>query len=555
MSLPRKSKGLKSQSGAQTDWPRAARRKMSMFRFLQRLDQKWASPWRCWPFWVIVGVALAVRLFLILNSTYIWDEDREWIILARSISFSPDSLSLPLQGDTHPVLPAYMMHLGSLLWGENPLGFRFFSLVAGCLTVIAGARMSWHVAGAAAGLATATLLALNEYHMVISSVAVDMVFYLLFSLLALSAFTSFLRKPGSATLLATGLFCGLGYMCNERTALLLPVFGVFMLTRNYRRWLVRWPAWMALLLFLAVISPDLLKLGADESDLKQVTHSDHLERFAGLGITYQPAAFFGKTAVATVLAATGREFRDWAPEYPAMNEISGLAIFMGILLVVLARDRRGDPAVRLWLSLFLFTFLFLVVLNTEYNPERDVGPQAWYWADLTLLPAALLTGMAVSRLAAWPGRAVAILLLAGGLASLTHLSVDQFRFQRMKIGVQPGVLWPVDNRNAEVGVAVLSCVACDPHPEALLEKVMVQTGDGWREAAPGEYQRATPGADGSLLLRASPTIKAYGLHYLLSESSGREMRTSILVLVRPQAPRGKRPFWVADKVAQQQSQP
>jgi hypothetical protein len=50
----------------------------------------------------------------------------------------------------------------------------------------------------------------------VSSVAVDMVFYLLFSLLALGAFLRFLEEPGARWLVLAGLFTGLGYCCNER---------------------------------------------------------------------------------------------------------------------------------------------------------------------------------------------------------------------------------------------------------------------------------------------------------------------------------------------------
>jgi hypothetical protein len=496
-----------------------------------------------------------MRLFLVLNTTYLWDEDREWIILARSISFTPSTLSLPIQGDTHPILPAYLMHMGTLLWGENPLGFRFFSLLAGCLTVMVASRLAWRVAGATAGLATGLLLAMSEYHMVMSSVAVDGVFYLLFSLLALTAFTSFLRQPQAAALLETGVFAGLGYMCNERAGLLLPVFGIFLLTSRYRRWLWRWPSWVALLLFLAVISPDLLKGWVGDDNEIQAGYGDHLDRFAGVGISPQPAAFYGKTAVRTLVSVTGHDFMDWAPEYPAMNEITGLALFMGIFVVLWSREKRKDPAVRLWLALFFFVFFFLVLLKTENNPEKNLGPQAWYWADLTLLPAALLMGVAVGRLAAWPRRVVTLLLLAGCLVSSARLGLDRFGIQRLKLGVEPAILRPLGDRSAEVRVAILPCVVCDPTPAATLEKVMVQTESGWRPAAPGEVQRAEPGVEQRLLLQAGNSITAYGLHYRLTEKSGKEMKTSIGVLVRPGPPRYNPPFWVSQRLAREEHRP
>jgi hypothetical protein len=208
--------------------------------------------------------------------------------------------------------------------------------------------------------------------------------------------------------------------------------------------------------------------------------------------------------------------------------------------------------VRLWLALFFFVLFLLMLLNTEYNPDRNLGPQAWYWADLTLLPAALIIGIAVGRLAAWPGRIVALLLLAGCLVGGARLGMERFGLQRLKLGVEPTVLWPVDDRIAEVRTAVLPCMICDPRPDAELEKVMVQTASGWREAASGEVRRAGPGEERRLLRRAGGSIRTYGLHYRLTEQNGEEMRTSVDVPVSPDPPRYKPPFWVAERLAREE---
>jgi hypothetical protein len=113
----------------------------------------------------------------------------------------------------------------------------------------------------------------------------------------------------------------------------------------------------------------------------------------------------------------------------------------------------------------------------------------------------------------------------------------------------------VDDRIAEVRIAVLPCMICDPWPDAELERAMVQSERGWREAASGEIQRAGPGEERRLLLRASGSTRAYGLQYRLTERDGEAMRASIDVLVRPDPPRYKPPFWVAERLAREERRP
>ena len=43
----------------------------------------------------ILAVALALRAFVLSGSTYIWDEDTQWIPIVQSISFVPGEVHLP----------------------------------------------------------------------------------------------------------------------------------------------------------------------------------------------------------------------------------------------------------------------------------------------------------------------------------------------------------------------------------------------------------------------------------------------------------------------------
>ena len=503
---------------------------------------------RPWVPWAIVACAVAVRLYLVLSTVYLWDEDREWIVLARSISLDPGSLHLPLHGYTHPVLPAYFMKAGTLIFGETPIGFRLLSAIAGGLTVLVGYRLAFRAGGSAAGVATALLLALNEYHVAVSSVAVDMVFYLLFALLAMAAFGRFLEEQRPASLVLAGALAGLSYLCNERAALLVPVFGVALLWTANARWLLRWPSWAALAAFLAVISPDVAKNWTGDAALTQASHSDHLARISGIGVTPQPFIFYAKDLASALLGMLGIPFKDWAPEYAGMNALFGAVAALGVLAVLLSKDERKRPAVRLWLALLGIALAFLTLLKTSYNEARDLGPQAWYWADITLLPATLLAGVAVARAAGWRKRILVLGLVAGCLFASYRVLADRLGMPRFKAGASPAVLHPADDRDVEVRIGFMSCTLCDRDPEIRLEQVETQEGRTLRPAREEEARALAESGD-RLVLRAATGKPIYVLHYRVRERSGRETRVVFDVLVRDEALRGREMFWLEPAIA------
>jgi hypothetical protein len=494
--------------------------------------------------WAIAALALAVRLGVALDTAYLWDEDREWIRLARTIVLDPSAASLPLQGFTHPVLPAYFMKLGTLALGDGPAGFRLLSVLAGSATVLLVGRLAWRRAGPAAGTAAALLLALDEYHVAVSSVAVDMVFYLLFLALAAGSFSRFLERPAASALVVTGLLTGLAYMCNERAGMLVPIWGLGLLVAGHRAWLARPAAWGAVAAFLVVVSPDLLKGWLGEASGTQTSFSEHLTRVAGLGLTYQPAAFFGKDLTGLLLGLAGRRFMDWAPEYPAMNEAFGAALLLGSAACLLSRVLRERPEVRAALAWVLVSLAALVLLRTELNEDRGLGPQAWYWADLALLPAVLLCATAIGVLAGWRRHGLVVLLAAGCLVSAYRIAVERLDMPWVKAAASPAVLHPPDGRMVEVRTQLQACARCDAAPVVALEAVEAEVSGRLRPALPGEAARDASGDPGRIALRALPGVSLYALRYRVREAGGREASLAIDVVVRSEPPRWPPPFWV-----------
>lgn len=134
---------------------------------------------------LVLLAAFALRLYIALGTAYFWDEERDWLILARGISFVPGHLNLPIRG-FHPALPAYFMKTSSLLFGANHFGYRLPGLIAGILSIWVAVRLALDWFGAKAAHVTAVILASNEYHVQISTIAVEKIYYLTFAAFAFS---------------------------------------------------------------------------------------------------------------------------------------------------------------------------------------------------------------------------------------------------------------------------------------------------------------------------------------------------------------------------------
>ena len=103
--------------------------------------------WRVDPVLLaIVFVALGLRLQLAATEAYIHDEDRTAIPLSKTISVTPGQINLPLRGENHGALPAYVVRTSSAIFGETRLGYRTLHVILGLATILLLARMArqWH---------------------------------------------------------------------------------------------------------------------------------------------------------------------------------------------------------------------------------------------------------------------------------------------------------------------------------------------------------------------------------------------------------------------------
>ena len=358
---------------------------------------------------VILLAALGVRLYLATSREYIHDEINTAIPLSKTISFDPAHLHLPLRGENHPALPAYVVKISSVLFGTSRLGYRGMHLLLGLLTIVMvyGMTRQWYGPGAARW--AAAFMAFNEYYLNVSSRATAHVPNLLFVTGAVYAFSRFLATERPRHLYLAGASVGLAFYCKESTALLLPVFALTILVTKYRQWLLRPQLYLAIAIYFLVISPDIVwnlranpgtaKVTYNNQTVGQATYSAHLQRVGGLGLSLYPSMFYLRTTVRSLyFRVTGNELKDETTEYSSVNPAIGV-LLLGAVLITTASAARRDQLRIFLLVMFWAIFGFFTVIKRGDPPGR-LDPVSWIWVEITIVPAIVLAGLQLSELRA-----------------------------------------------------------------------------------------------------------------------------------------------------------
>src|SRR5262245_46776514 len=144
-------------------------------------------------FFLILLAAALLRLYLATTEPYIHDENNTAIPLSKAISFTPGHLNLPVRGENHGALPAYVVKASSTLFGTTPLAYRTVHVLGGlcAIALIFLLTRQWY--GPVAARWAAALLAFNEYYLAISSRATAHVPHLFLVTAAIYAIGRFLR--------------------------------------------------------------------------------------------------------------------------------------------------------------------------------------------------------------------------------------------------------------------------------------------------------------------------------------------------------------------------
>ncbi len=372
---------------------------------------------------LIIGTAAVLRLYRASVAKYIWDEEMHWIPLAQSISVRPGHLHLPLHGGHDPFLPAYFIKASSILFGETPVGFRFLSLLVGLLAILVVYLIAREWKGATAGLWAAGLLAFNEYHIGISSFAVEKIYYLCLVSIAVYSFSRFLQKGKPNFLYLAAVATGLGFLCKLLSSLLVPVFFVTLLASGSRSWFRRKEPYIALLIFLVLISPDIYwNVENPDTTVPALNYAGHLSRIGGIGFTSHYFLFYGRDAIRGAYHLLDWRLVEYGRAYPSMNTLFGAILLASVVITTFHYKREGS-ATRFLIVLFWFVLGFFVLIRPG-DPPGNTDPVGFFWVDMSLLPAVVLTAGYFSQLKGWwrrvgyfaaAGAAVyAVLVIAAG---------------------------------------------------------------------------------------------------------------------------------------------
>lgn len=371
---------------------------------------------------LILLVALAVRVSLGVSREYIHDEINTAIPLSKTISFEPGRLHLPLRGENHPALPAYVVKASSTLFGTSRLGYRGMHILLGLLTVVLvyATTREWY--GPVPARWAAALMAFNEYYLNVSSRATAHVPNLLFVTAAVYAFSRFLLSERPRYLYLAGASMGLAFYCKESTALLLPVFALTLLVSKQRRWLLKPQVYVACVIWFLVITPDIAwnlsgnaataKVTYNDQTVGQASYATHLKRIGGLGVSVYPSMFYFRSTVrSSYLQITGHPLRDNTAEYESVNPAIGVLLLGGVVATV---GLRGRDQLRIFLLLMFWGIFGFFTMIRPGDPGGRLDSVSWIWVETTLVAAVVLASARLAgvsgrwRLPAWSAAAAAL---------------------------------------------------------------------------------------------------------------------------------------------------
>ena len=359
---------------------------------------------------LILLAALVVRVQLAMTREYIHDEENTAIPISKTISFAPANLHLPLRGENHPALPAYVVKASSTLFGTTHLGYRSMHVLLGLVTIVVVYSLTRQWYGPVPARWAAAFLAFNEYYLNVSSRATAHVPNLLLVTAAVYAFSRFLATERAIYLYAAGASAGLAFYCKESTGLLLPVFALTLLISKHRRWLLSPHIYLAVATYVLVIAPDIawnLRTNPDTATVTynnqthgQATYAAHLRRVGGLGLSPYPSMFYFRGPVTALYArVTGSELKDETTEYWSVNSAIG-ALLVGAVVVTTVRGAGPDQLRLFLLVMFWGIFTFFTMIKKGDPPGR-LDPVSWIWVEVTIIPAIIL---AAARLGDLTGR-------------------------------------------------------------------------------------------------------------------------------------------------------
>lgn len=185
------------------------------------------DPW-LWCLAVAAGFAALTSIRLTIPNTPFFDEVH-YLPAARDMLDVWNGGEAGYRNREHPLLGKTLIALGMAIFGDNPLGWRILSLVAGTVAVGASMRAMWHASADRFATVAFGLLLATGFHLYIHArIAMLDIFMVSFLSLAAWMFAGAIRKPeqGRIRLAMTGIAIGCALGAKWNAVPLAMVFGL-----------------------------------------------------------------------------------------------------------------------------------------------------------------------------------------------------------------------------------------------------------------------------------------------------------------------------------------
>ena len=323
---------------------------------------RWEHFWFC----LLILVTLIMHLCIISNTyDHILDE-AHYVNDANRIIQEHETARLE-----HPPLAKLFIVAGIHIFGDNPWGWRFFSVIFGTGTLVffyflcRRLGMSWM----ASNLAT-TLLAFENMTFVHAGVAMIDVHYVTFMV---ASFFFYIKQKD----VTSGVFVGLSGLAKLNGLLALPVIGVhWLFSRQKRRWWVILIFLFAVLTFLVLMMPlDLAILQSTENFVDPISRIDYMMDTTG-SLTFESVDHPSESRPWEWLLTFKPMAYHWTPNYVGGISPTIWVFIMPTFLYLVFRAIRRDEAGLFGAAWFFGTFL--VWIPATFITDRVTYPYYFY---------------------------------------------------------------------------------------------------------------------------------------------------------------------------------
>ncbi|MBL7197049.1 MAG: glycosyltransferase family 39 protein [Candidatus Omnitrophica bacterium] len=366
---------------------------------------------------ILLVVAFLSRFYAAASVPLIEDEKERYAI-AQEISFSPQNPHLPIGSKVtnHPLLVAYVLKLGMVIFGDSKLASRLIFVLLSVISLYVIYKLVKENLGSKKAILVLALLTFSQYHIGSSRLIDENTLLLFFVSLVIYFFFKFIKTGKQKWVLLTFLAAGLGYLSKELIIFLIPAFVIYIITNKKHQSLLKAKTKeiiLSSLIALLLVSPHLL--WSVQNNFYNFTYKQQhkmgvsLRSFylylAELPIVisnYKPEIFIWPPSSYRVLENRERILREKVPqaisfssekglrlrmdgvyEYPVESLLIGIAIIISALLILIRKGKQGDL---IKFSFILFSVSFIT--PCLFDPSSLFAYH--YWASMSIFPGMII---------------------------------------------------------------------------------------------------------------------------------------------------------------------